>query len=182
MFTLFSNNNGGVRLLLGIFALIGAAVLVVIDQVIKFLATTYIKPIGTLEIIPGFLDFTYHGNDGAAFGILSSQTWIFVIITALVCIALIVGLFVYKKHTTLSRMACALIIAGGIGNLIDRVFNNGYVIDYIHVKFFPPIFNFADCLCFYWCSTVVYLCNFLYRFTSQRIICEEKAKERKSKA
>ena len=38
----------------------------------------------------------------------------------------------------------ALIIAGGIGNLIDRVFNNGYVIDYIHVKFFPPIFNFAD--------------------------------------
>ena len=38
-------------------------------------------------------------------------------------------------------MACALIIAGGIGNLIDRVFNNGYVIDYIHVKFFPPIFN-----------------------------------------
>ena len=59
------------------FALIGAAVLVVIDQVIKFLATTYIKPIGTLEIIPGFLDFTYHGNDGAgAFGILSSQTWI----------------------------------------------------------------------------------------------------------
>ena len=129
MFTLFSNNNGGVCLLLGIFALIGAAVLVVIDQVIKFLATTYIKPIGTLEIIPGFLDFTYHGNDGAAFGILSSQTWIFVIITALVSIALIVGLFVYKKHTTLSRMACALIIAGGIGNLIDRVFNNGYVID-----------------------------------------------------
>ena len=52
MFTLFSNNNGGVRLLLGIFALIGAAVLVVIDQVIKFLATTYIKPIGTLEIVP----------------------------------------------------------------------------------------------------------------------------------
>ena len=52
MFTLFSNNNGGVRLLLGVFALIGAAVLVVIDQVIKFLATTYIKPIGTLEIIP----------------------------------------------------------------------------------------------------------------------------------
>ena len=57
-------------MLLGIFALIGAAVLVVIDQVIKFLATTYIKPVGTLEIVPGFLDFTYHGNDGAAFGIL----------------------------------------------------------------------------------------------------------------
>ena len=164
MFTLFSNNNGGVRLLLGIFALIGAAVLVVIDQVIKFLATTYI-------------DFTYHGNDGAAFGILSSQTWIFVIITALVCIALIVGLFVYKKHTTLSRMACALIIAGGIGNLIDRVFNNGYVIDYIHVKFFPPIFNFADC-----CVSIGVVLLFIYViFCTDSLRKESSAKKKQKK-
>ncbi len=143
--------------MLAVFALIGAAVLVVVDQIIKFLATTYIKPIGTLELIPGFLDFTYYGNDGAAFGILSSQTWIFIIVTALVCIVLIAGLFVYKKHTTLSRMACALIIAGGLGNLIDRVFNNGYVVDYIHFKFFPPIFNFADC-----CVTIGVVLLFIY--------------------
>ena len=144
-------------MLLGIFALIGAAVLIVVDQIMKWLATLYIKPVGTMEIVPGFLDFTYHGNDGAAFGILSSQTWIFVIITALVCIALVIGLFVYKKHTTLSRMACALIVAGGVGNLIDRVFNNGYVIDFIHVKFFPPIFNFADC-----CVSIGVVLLFIY--------------------
>ena len=144
-------------MLLGIFALIGAAVLIVVDQIMKWLATLYIKPVGTMEIVPGFLDFTYHGNDGAAFGILSSQTWIFVIITALVCIALVIGLFVYKKHTTLSRMACALIVAGGVGNLIDRVFNNGYVIDFIHIKFFPPIFNFADC-----CVSIGVVLLFIY--------------------
>ena len=53
MFTLFSNNNGGVRLLLGIFALIGAAVLVVIDQVIKFLEMTVLR----LEFYPAKLGF-----------------------------------------------------------------------------------------------------------------------------
>lgn len=124
MFTLFSNNNGGVRLLLGIFALIGAAVLVVIDQVIKFLATTYIKPIGTLEIIPGFLDFTYHGNDGAAFWNFIQPNLDFCDYYSTCLYCLNCWIICIQKTTTLSRMACALIIAGGIGNLIDRVFNN----------------------------------------------------------
>ncbi len=76
-------------------------------------------------------------------------------------------------------MACALIIAGGIGNLIDRVFNNGYVIDYIHVKFFH-LSSICRLLCFYWCSTVVYLCNFSVQIHfAKRIICEEKAKRKK---
>ena len=43
-----------------------------------------------------------------------------------------------------SIAASILIIGGGIGNLIDRIFL-GYVVDYIQVSFFPPIFNFADC-------------------------------------
>ena len=163
-------------MLLGIFALIGAGVLIVIDQVIKFLATTYIKPLGTLEIVPGFLDFTYHGNDGAAFGILSSQTWIFVIITALVCVLLIAGLFVYKRHTTLSRLACALIIAGGIGNLIDRIFNNGYVIDYIHIQFFPPIFNFADC-----CVSIGVVLLFIYVIFSTDTLRKQKPRNKHKK-
>ncbi len=163
-------------MLLGIFALIGAGVLIVIDQVIKFLATTYIKPLGTLEIVPGFLDFTYHGNDGAAFGILSSQTWIFVIITALVCVLLIAGLFVYKRHTTLSRLACALIIAGGMGNLIDRIFNNGYVIDYIHIQFFPPIFNFADC-----CVSIGVVLLFIYVIFSTDTLRKQKPRNQHKK-
>ena len=72
-------------------------------------------------------------------------------------------------------MACALIIAGGIGNLIDRVFNNGYVIDYIHVKFFPPIFNFADC-----CVSIGVVLLFIYViFCTDSLHLRRKSKRKK---
>ena len=84
-----------------------------------------------------------------------------------------------QKHTTLSRMACALIIAGGIGNLIDRVFNNGYVIELYSCEIFPPIFNFADCCVSIGVVLLFYLCNFLYRFTSQKNHLRRKSKRKK---
>lgn len=99
----------------------------------------------TLVVIPNWLEFIYHENTGAAFGILQNATWLFVLTTSILCIAIIVLLFKYKHHTAITYICTVLIVAGGLGNLIDRV-KLGYVIDFIHVLFFDYIFNFADCM------------------------------------
>ena len=133
-----------------VFAIISLAVaggLVVVDQLLKLLVSTQLQEIGSVAVIPGLLNFTYTRNFGAAFSMLSGGAWFFIIATAVVAAALIVALFFYKKHNWISRTACTFIIAGGVGNLIDRLWNPGnYVTDYIHISFFPAIFNFADIL------------------------------------
>ena len=130
--------------LLPIIALLLMGVLIALDQFIKVMVLNHLKPIGIMEIIPGFFDFVYVENRGAAFGMLENQKWLFVIVTVLVSTAIIYLLFRYKNHTVFSYWASILIVAGGVGNLIDRVLR-GFVVDYIHFSFFPPVFNFADC-------------------------------------
>ncbi|MGN0479807.1 MAG: signal peptidase II [Hominenteromicrobium sp.] len=120
------------------------AVLTAIDQFLKMTVITNLKPIGSVTCIPGLLEFTYIENTGAAFGFFSGFSWVIMTLTLLLSAAILIFLFRYKHHTFLSYTACILIVAGGIGNLIDR-FTFGYVVDYIHVLFFPYVFNFADC-------------------------------------
>ncbi len=130
-----------------IVSIVVTGALVVADQLIKQLVTVHLQAVGSVTLIPGLLDLTYTQNFGAAFSMMSGKAWIFIIATAVVCAALLAALFVYKKHNWLSYSACTMIIAGGVGNLIDRVMNPGhYVTDYIHISFFPAIFNFADIL------------------------------------
>ncbi len=75
---------------------------------------------------------------------LQNQRWLFVVVTLTISAVIIYALFQYRQHNFFSYAAGTLIIGGGIGNLIDRMMY-GYVVDYISVSFFPPIFNFADC-------------------------------------
>ena len=126
-----------------IIALLLSAIAVAADQGIKLLVMQNLKPVGKVTAIHGFLDFFYLENRGAAFGILQNQRWFFVVLTIIVSAAIIVALFKYNHHEFFSYAASILIIGGGIGNLIDRVFR-GFVIDYISISFFSPIFNFAD--------------------------------------
>lgn len=127
-----------------ILALVLIAAAVLADQLIKLLVVNQLKPVGSIDVIPGFLDFTYVQNYGAAFGILQNQKWFFIVATSFVSLVIIVLLFTYKNHNLLSYAASVLIVGGGIGNLIDRI-HLGYVVDYIHLSFFSPVFNFADC-------------------------------------
>ena len=120
------------------------ALLTAVDQFIKMAVITNLKPIGTIPFIPGFLHFTYIENTGVAFGMLSGLSWLILALTAVTLIALMVWVFRYKHHSFLSYAASTLIVAGGIGNMIDRV-AFGYVVDYIYFQFFPYVFNFADC-------------------------------------
>lgn len=128
-----------------ILALIMTLVLVAVDQVTKLLVVSYLKPIGTYQLIGGFLEFRYSENSGAAFGIFPDNPIFFAAVTVVLTLAIVLFLVKYKGHNLLSRVACLMAIAGGLGNLIDRIRLN-YVIDFIHFSFFDYIFNFADCL------------------------------------
>lgn len=121
-----------------------AAVLLAIDQMLKYFVLRDLRPVGTVTVIPGLLELTYVENTGAAFGLFKQVMWLVVAVTVVATVAIIVLLFRYKRHSFFSYTTAALLMAGGIGNLIDRI-AHGFVVDYIHVLFFDYVFNFADC-------------------------------------
>lgn len=120
-------------------------ILITIDQIFKYYILINKENLPN-NIINDVLNFTYCENRGIAFGIGQGGAKIFALITLLIIIvALIYIAFKFNKLKGLTVFGIALVISGGIGNLIDRLFR-GYVIDYIDfseiVDF--PIFNFAD--------------------------------------
>lgn len=129
---------------MAVIALLAAVVLAAADQLIKVLVLGHLKPVGSISIIDNFFSLTYVENYGAAFGILQNQKWLFIVLTAIISCIIIYALFAYKSHTFLSYSAAILILAGGIGNIIDRI-RLGFVVDYLSFSFFSPVFNFADC-------------------------------------
>ena len=127
-----------------VLTLAAAAVLLAVDQILKSFVVQSLKPVNAVTVIPGLLELVYVENTGAAFGLFKSVMWLVVAVTVVATAAIAVMLFRYKRHSFLSYATSALLISGGIGNLIDRILH-GYVIDYIHVLFFDYVFNFADC-------------------------------------
>lgn len=125
---------------------LGVSVLLIgIDQWLKQLVSTHLAPIQTYPIWDGVFQLTYVENPGAAFGMLSGKTFILVWMTGLIILALIVGIVLRKIKSNFLIWSLALIIGGGIGNLIDRILL-GYVVDYLHFTLIDfPVFNFADC-------------------------------------
>lgn len=118
-----------------------------IDQLTKYLASTYLYG-SSVTVIPHVLDFSYVENRGAAFGMLADNRWVFLIISTVMIAAIGVYLFAAKHPSVLERVSLALIVGGGIGNMIDRV-ASGYVVDFIDVTFVKfYVFNIADsCVC-----------------------------------
>ena len=131
-----------------VIALIIAAFVALIDQIIKYSIVNNIKSHGTVSIISGVLNITYVENRGVAFGMFTDMRWIFVALTALMIFAIIFYMFKKRPDGKFFYIVAGLIIGGGLGNLYDRIVN-GYVIDYISLSFFPPVCNFAD-----YCITV----------------------------
>ena len=130
-----------------LWALLTSAVIaavVLLDQVSKLLLLAYLYE-GQVEVIGGVLNFTYVENRGMAFGLLADHRWVF-LAASTVGIGLIC--FYLFRYTTrsLSRVGLALIIGGGIGNMIDRV-RLGFVVDFIDFcafDFWVWVFNVAD--------------------------------------
>ncbi len=124
-----------------------SVVLIFLDQLFKNLIVHNLPKTESIPIIEGVINFTYVENTGAAFGIFQNQRWILVGITSIALISCIMLILTKRIKNNFLIVSLSLVIAGGIGNLIDRV-NLKYVIDYIELKFFPgfAVFNFADCL------------------------------------
>ena len=100
----------------------------------------------SVTIIPGVLNLTYIHNYGAAFGMLSNHRWVFMVISTIAIIGIGIYLFGFCRERMLLKVGLAMIISGGLGNMIDRIFY-GYVIDMIDFCLFPFwkwIFNMAD--------------------------------------
>ena len=117
--------------------------IVAADQITKALVVAHIPLGGHMDFLPGFLDFTYLRNTGAAFSILSGQRTFFLILTA-VFLAGVVWCVVKKKLPRPYLWILAVITGGAIGNLIDRTVN-GFVIDMFELEFINfAVFNVAD--------------------------------------
>lgn len=130
-----------------ILAFVCGLAVIGIDRLTKYyIASTFALGEGC-DFIKGFIDICYIHNRGAAWGIFSGKTWFLVGLTSvvmIVCIGLLIKTF---KDNKLMLWAITLVLSGGIGNLIDRVFFDGNVVDFLHFEFWPtfPIFNVADC-------------------------------------
>lgn len=122
-----------------------AVLLILVDQITKILTRVHVDLGESVPFIPHVLELTYIKNTGAAFSILEEHTWLLTVFSAI--IVLVIAWLVLKKFFTnwLGMLSATLILAGGVGNLIDRaVF--GYVTDMIKTIFMDfPVFNFADC-------------------------------------
>jgi len=122
---------------------ITAALVVILDQISKFLVSSFLETGQSITVIENFLYITYVRNPGAAFGMFPYQTTFFIVVT-LVVTALIIYYyrFLSDNHKWL-RFSLALQLGGALGNLIDRA-REGYVVDFISFSIWPPVFNLAD--------------------------------------
>lgn len=129
-----------------VFAIIAAAV-VIVDQVSKYLISVNLpEPGDTIPVIKDVLHLTRVNNEGAAFGMLSNQRWIFMVLSVVAIIGLTVWAAVYivKTKNTWMLLSAAFVVGGGIGNMVDRIWH-GYVIDFIDCRFINfYVFNVAD--------------------------------------
>lgn len=118
--------------------------LIGLDQWTKWFFFTNQVQFENFEVIKDFFYLTYLENRGAAFGVLQNFRWGFIVIT-LGALGALIWYFLRNNHGVL-RTALTFLIAGAIGNFVDRLFR-GYVVDFLH--FYPfgydfPIFNVAD--------------------------------------
>lgn len=140
-------------------------ILLTLDRFTKVVLGGWLEGKGLVELIPGILGLRLlpGGNDGAAFGLFSGSTIILTVMTGLVLVAMIYVLYVKKLHSKVLHIALAMIVAGGIGNLYDRIVY-GSVTDFIEFLFIRfPTFNIADC-----CITIGALLAICYLLFSKK--------------
>lgn len=130
--------------------LLAAALLIAADQAAKYWAFTVLRAKGTLPLLKNVFHLTYVENRGAAFSLFAEypSRWVFVALALAVAVG---GFWVLRKNilqTVLGRCSVLLIVAGALGNAIDRILR-GFVVDLFDFRLIHfPVFNIADiCIC-----------------------------------
>lgn len=117
---------------------------IAVDQVTKALAIAYLEPVGSVPIIEDVLHLTFVMNPGMAWGLFGNATVALVVIRFVMTIGLSAYLALGHAQNKLYGAAFSLIIAGGVGNIID-FFLHGEVVDFIDFTLINfPVFNGAD--------------------------------------
>ena len=129
-------------MLLGI-AIVIILILTICDQLLKSWVASSIVLGGSKQLIPGIIELTNLRNSGAAWSIFEGQQTFFTIITIVAII--VIGYFIWQYRKNIPMLiGLSLIMAGTIGNFIDRL-RQGYVVDMFETAFINfPIFNIAD--------------------------------------
>lgn len=143
------------------------------DRVTKFFVEEYPVDMLASPRIEGIVEFNLVHNHGAAWGSFSGMVVALVVVTALLCIIIaLYAFFASREASLLEMVGLALVFAGGIGNLVDRVVN-GYVIDFIAPLFIDfPTFNIADVGIT--CGIVCVLVALVIRFFTSRANTDER--------
>ena len=119
--------------------------LIGIDQISKLLALNYLKDIRSIPIIQNVFHLTYVENRGAAFGMFQNNQIIFIVVALIASIVGLYALHSKKINSKICKTSIMLIIAGALGNLIDRI-RLDFVVDYFDFVFiWNYVFNLADC-------------------------------------
>ncbi|MHC1481238.1 signal peptidase II [Frateuria aurantia] len=131
--------------------LLASLVLLGLDQWSKVWAIHALQSVGSVAVIPGWLNWTLAYNPGAAFSFLDNgqswPRWLFVILAIGISGFLIRWLWRTPRRDWRTALPLAMIIGGALGNAIDRL-HGSVVVDFIHVHYHQwnyPIFNVADC-------------------------------------
>lgn len=142
-------------------------ILLAFDQFTKYMAVQKLMNKPAFVLLKGVLEFDYLENRGVAFGMMQNKKW-FILLTTFILLSVVVFIL-YKlpegKKFTVLHFVFTAIIAGGIGNMIDRL-RLGYVIDFIAFVLIDfPTFNVADC--YIVCATIIMFFIFMFVFKEE---------------
>jgi len=127
-----------------IIYLVLSLLLIAADQVMKMWIVSNFALHTGQELLPGVVKLFYIQNTGAAWGILAGQQFVFYIITAFGVSAILYLMFQERGKSKFALTTYSLLLAGALGNFIDRV-RLGFVVDMFQLEFIDfPIFNIAD--------------------------------------
>lgn len=131
---------------------------VMADQLTKLWVSGSLMGEGVVRVIPGIINFRYVENTGMAFSMMSDMTLVLTVASGVLTVVMGVLLWKLKKRGRFLCISLSLIMAGAIGNLIDRIFA-GFVVDFIEFAFVDfAVFNVADiCVCVGTAMLVIYI-------------------------
>lgn len=140
-----------------ILAIVTAVVFFAGDRISKAIISSGMVLGESAPFIPNLLNLLYVHNQGGAWGILSGYTWVLLTVTSII---MIIGITVLVRAGVKNKWlfwAITLILSGGLGNMYDRIFNSGRVVDFLQFDFWKtfPVFNVADCAIVIGCAVLI---------------------------